>query len=174
MWIPARHGEPDDGRFDVIPLRGRTDMVAKLVRDWKDLPVTPEPIDWLGLTSTAGSARPSSTSSCSSRTAGRSPPDRRRGVGRGRPLPDRGAAAGAAADRAEGLAAALVSGSDQSRYFAGSSPHSATNRDGSKPISRAIPSQRRASSSLASVPCPSAHITPIVAAALPWPASAAR
>jgi diacylglycerol kinase family enzyme len=54
MWIPARHGEPDDGRFDVIPLRGRTDMVAKLVRDWKDLPVTPEPIDWLGLTYDGG------------------------------------------------------------------------------------------------------------------------
>lgn len=54
MWVPARHGEPDDGKFDVIPLRGRTDMIAKLVRDWKDLPTGPEPIDWLGLTYEGG------------------------------------------------------------------------------------------------------------------------
>lgn len=54
MWVPARAGAPDDGLFDVVPLRGRTDMVAKLVRDWKDLPVDPEPIDWLGLTYDGG------------------------------------------------------------------------------------------------------------------------
>jgi diacylglycerol kinase family enzyme len=54
MWVPARSGAPDDGLFDVVPLRGRTDMVAKLVRDWKDLPVDPDPIDWLGLTYDGG------------------------------------------------------------------------------------------------------------------------
>jgi diacylglycerol kinase family enzyme len=54
LWVPARHGAPDDGEFDVIPLRGRTDMIAKLVRDWKDLPVGPESIDWLGLTYDGG------------------------------------------------------------------------------------------------------------------------
>lgn len=54
MWVPARHGAPDDGAFDVVPLRGRTDMFAKLVRDWKDLPVDPDPIDWLGLTYDGG------------------------------------------------------------------------------------------------------------------------
>jgi diacylglycerol kinase family enzyme len=54
VWVPARGGEPDDGLFDVIPLRGRADMVAKLVRDWKDLPVDPGPITWLGLTYEGG------------------------------------------------------------------------------------------------------------------------
>lgn len=54
LWVPARAGAPDDGLVDVVPLRGRTDMVAKLVRDWKDLPVDPEPIDWLGLTYDGG------------------------------------------------------------------------------------------------------------------------
>lgn len=54
MWIPARHSAPDDGVFDVIPLRGRTDMLAKLIRDWKDLPVDPDSIDWLGLTYDGG------------------------------------------------------------------------------------------------------------------------
>ncbi|MEQ1503988.1 MAG: diacylglycerol kinase family protein [Myxococcota bacterium] len=54
MWVPARDGAPDDGRFDVVPLRGRTDMVAKLIRDWKDLPVDPEPLDWLGVTYDGG------------------------------------------------------------------------------------------------------------------------
>lgn len=54
MWVPARSGAPDDGAFDVVPLRGRTDMIAKLVRDWKDLPVDPDPIDWLGLTYDGG------------------------------------------------------------------------------------------------------------------------
>ncbi|MEQ1569922.1 MAG: diacylglycerol kinase family protein [Myxococcota bacterium] len=54
MWVPARHSAPDDGVFDVIPLRGRTDMLAKLVRDWKDLPVGPDAVDWLGLTYDGG------------------------------------------------------------------------------------------------------------------------
>jgi diacylglycerol kinase family enzyme len=54
IWIPARAGEPDDGRFDLVPLRGRADMLAKLVRDLKDLPVDPEAIDWLGLTYEGG------------------------------------------------------------------------------------------------------------------------
>lgn len=54
IWVPARAGEPDDGRFDVVPLRGRTDMLAKLVRDHKDLPVDPDAIDWLGLTYEGG------------------------------------------------------------------------------------------------------------------------
>ncbi|MEZ4237633.1 MAG: diacylglycerol kinase family protein [Myxococcota bacterium] len=56
IWVPARDGAPDDGLFDVIPLRGRTDMVAKLIRDWKDLPVDPGPISWLGLTYEGGFA----------------------------------------------------------------------------------------------------------------------
>jgi diacylglycerol kinase family enzyme len=54
LWVPARHGAPDDGQMDVIPLRGRADMLAKLVRDWKDLPVGPDAIDWLGLTYEGG------------------------------------------------------------------------------------------------------------------------
>jgi diacylglycerol kinase family enzyme len=56
VWIPARAGEPDDGRFDLVPLQGRTDMLAKLVRDLKDSPVDPEAIDWLGLTYEGGSS----------------------------------------------------------------------------------------------------------------------
>lgn len=54
LWVPARRGAPDDGAFDVIPLHGRTDMVAKLIRDWKDLPLGPDAIDWLGLTYEGG------------------------------------------------------------------------------------------------------------------------
>lgn len=56
IWVPARHGEPDDGRMDLVPLTGRTDMVTRLLKDWKDLPVDPNAIDWLGLTYDGGTS----------------------------------------------------------------------------------------------------------------------
>jgi diacylglycerol kinase family enzyme len=49
IWVPARSTRPDDGRFDVIPLQGRAEMVTRLLRDWKDLPVDADAVDWLGL-----------------------------------------------------------------------------------------------------------------------------
>ncbi|MCB9684622.1 MAG: hypothetical protein H6738_04510 [Alphaproteobacteria bacterium] len=49
IWVPARSTAPDDGKFDVIPLRGRTEMVNRLLRDWKDLPVDADVVDWVGL-----------------------------------------------------------------------------------------------------------------------------
>jgi diacylglycerol kinase family enzyme len=56
IWVPARHGEPDDGRMDLVPLAGRTEMVTRLLRDWKDLPVDPDAVDWLGLAYDGGTS----------------------------------------------------------------------------------------------------------------------
>ena len=41
LWVPSRHGLPDDGLFDVVPMQGRRDMLSKLVLDLKDLRVGP-------------------------------------------------------------------------------------------------------------------------------------
>jgi len=54
LWVPARHGAPDDGRFDVVPMQGRRDMLSKLVRDHKDLPVWQEDLDEVGITHSEG------------------------------------------------------------------------------------------------------------------------
>jgi len=45
LWVPAREGRPDDGRFDVVPMQGRRDMLSKLFRDLKDVRMgPPEPV----------------------------------------------------------------------------------------------------------------------------------
>jgi diacylglycerol kinase family enzyme len=49
IWVPARYGEPDDGKLDLVPLKGRTEMLTRIWRDWKELPSDLEGIDWLGL-----------------------------------------------------------------------------------------------------------------------------
>jgi diacylglycerol kinase family enzyme len=54
LWVPARAGEPDDGRLDVVPLQGRRDMLAAAVRDLKDLPVSQDYLDPFGLLHTDG------------------------------------------------------------------------------------------------------------------------
>jgi diacylglycerol kinase family enzyme len=54
LWVPARHGAPDDGLFDVIPMQGRRDMLSKLLRDLKDLPLWQEDLDDLGITHSEG------------------------------------------------------------------------------------------------------------------------
>ena len=54
LWVPARHGRPDDGRFDVVPMQGRRDMLSKLVRDHKDLPLWQEDFDVIGITHSEG------------------------------------------------------------------------------------------------------------------------
>jgi diacylglycerol kinase family enzyme len=56
IWVPARHGEPDDGKMDLVPLAGRGEMITRLLRDWKDLPVDPDAVDWLGLAYDGGTS----------------------------------------------------------------------------------------------------------------------
>ncbi len=54
LWIPDRHSSPDDGRFDVVPMQGRRDMLSKLVRDLKDMPIWQEDLDEVGITHSEG------------------------------------------------------------------------------------------------------------------------
>ncbi len=49
IWVPAPSGAPDDGLLDVVPLAGRRDMLSKLIRDHKDLPIWQEHLDALGI-----------------------------------------------------------------------------------------------------------------------------
>lgn len=49
MWVPDRLAEPDDGFMELVPMTGRGDQLAKLVRDFMDLPVNPTALEWLGL-----------------------------------------------------------------------------------------------------------------------------
>lgn len=54
IWVPARDGAPDDGLLDVVPLAGRRDMLSKLIRDHKDLPIWQEDLDALGIRHSEG------------------------------------------------------------------------------------------------------------------------
>lgn len=56
IWVPYRAGEPDDGQMDLVPLKSRTEMVTRLLRDWKDLPVDPDAVDWIGLAYEGGTS----------------------------------------------------------------------------------------------------------------------
>jgi len=45
LWVPFRHGRPDDGLFDVVPMQGRRHMLSKLVLDLKDVPLGAQAVD---------------------------------------------------------------------------------------------------------------------------------
>ena len=44
-WVFDRSAEPDDGRFELVPIAGRRDLAFKAVRDWAHFPLQPEDVD---------------------------------------------------------------------------------------------------------------------------------
>jgi diacylglycerol kinase family enzyme len=53
-WVLAREGEPDDGRFEVVPFQGRRDLFSKALRDLAAIPIWQEDLDELGITHSVG------------------------------------------------------------------------------------------------------------------------
>jgi diacylglycerol kinase family enzyme len=54
-WVLERDNAPDDGRMELVPFGSRRDLVSKVIRDLKDLPVDPVGLDAsLGLTHATG------------------------------------------------------------------------------------------------------------------------
>jgi diacylglycerol kinase family enzyme len=48
-WVLDRRAEPDDGRFELVPFRGRRDWSSKVLRDLAASPIWQEQLDHLGL-----------------------------------------------------------------------------------------------------------------------------
>jgi diacylglycerol kinase family enzyme len=53
-WVPAPHGEPNDGLFELCPMVGRRDMFSKMIRDLHAFPIWQEHLDALGLKHSEG------------------------------------------------------------------------------------------------------------------------
>jgi len=48
-WVLDRRAEPDDGRFEVVPIRGRRDWLVKALRDLATVQLLRDHLDWLGI-----------------------------------------------------------------------------------------------------------------------------
>jgi len=48
-WILDRDTEPDDGRMELVPVKGRREMLSKVIRDFSHVPVWQEHLDALGV-----------------------------------------------------------------------------------------------------------------------------
>jgi diacylglycerol kinase family enzyme len=53
-WVLDRHGAPDDGKLDLIPMQGRRDFAGKALRDLASLPIWQEDLDLIGVTHSTG------------------------------------------------------------------------------------------------------------------------
>jgi len=53
-WILDRDSEPDDGIFEVIPIRGRREWFSKAIRDLAVFPLTQDDLDQVGITHSQG------------------------------------------------------------------------------------------------------------------------
>ncbi|MCC7538113.1 MAG: hypothetical protein IT379_17940 [Deltaproteobacteria bacterium] len=53
-WVLDRDSEPDDGRFELAPIQGRRDWLAKSLRDLAFVPVAGDELDMLGVACSAG------------------------------------------------------------------------------------------------------------------------
>lgn len=49
MWVPDRLAEPDDGRFELVPIHGRREWISKSVRDLASIPVWEEHLAKFGV-----------------------------------------------------------------------------------------------------------------------------
>lgn len=48
-WVLDRDTEPDDGRMELVPVKGRREMLSKVLRDYTHVPVWQEHLDALGV-----------------------------------------------------------------------------------------------------------------------------
>ncbi len=48
-WVLNRDTEPDDGRMELVPFRGRRELLSKVIRDFSHFPVWQEHLDALGV-----------------------------------------------------------------------------------------------------------------------------
>jgi diacylglycerol kinase family enzyme len=55
-WVLDRHAEPDDGKFELVPMQGRRDWASKALRDLAASPIWQEQLDRVGLTHSEGFA----------------------------------------------------------------------------------------------------------------------
>ena len=53
-WVLDRFGEPDDGKFELIPIQGRRDWASKALRDLATVPIWQEHLDLVGITHLEG------------------------------------------------------------------------------------------------------------------------
>jgi len=53
-WVLDRHAEPDDGLFELIPIKGRREWASIAIRDLQALPLWQEQLDVLGVTHSEG------------------------------------------------------------------------------------------------------------------------
>jgi diacylglycerol kinase family enzyme len=53
-WVLAPEGEPDDGRFEVVPVQGRRDWVSRIIRDLAVLPLGQHHLERIGVTHCEG------------------------------------------------------------------------------------------------------------------------
>lgn len=53
-WVLDRFAEPDDGRFELVPMLGRRDWASKALRDLAVLPLFQDDLDVIGVTHSQG------------------------------------------------------------------------------------------------------------------------
>jgi diacylglycerol kinase family enzyme len=53
-WVLDRHGAPDDGKMDLVPMLGRREFASKALRDLAALPLWQEDLDLIGVTHSVG------------------------------------------------------------------------------------------------------------------------
>lgn len=53
-WVVDRFAEPDDGKFELMPMQGRRDWASKALRDLRILPLFQEDLDVIGVTHAVG------------------------------------------------------------------------------------------------------------------------
>ena len=53
-WVVDRFAEPDDGKFELMPMQGRRDWASKALRDLRVLPLFQEDLDVIGITHASG------------------------------------------------------------------------------------------------------------------------
>lgn len=53
-WVLDRHGAPDDGKLDLVPMVGRRDFASKALRDLAALPLWQEDLDLIGVSHSVG------------------------------------------------------------------------------------------------------------------------
>lgn len=55
-WVLDRFSEPDDGKFELVPMQGRRDWASKALRDLSVLPLFQDDLDVIGVTHSVGFA----------------------------------------------------------------------------------------------------------------------
>lgn len=53
-WVLDRRAEPDDGKFELVPMQGRRDWASKGLRDLAASPIWQDQLDTLGITHSVG------------------------------------------------------------------------------------------------------------------------